>query len=202
MRANPGRTPGGTRAARGALAGQRILMVIAPSGFRDEELFEPQQIFTGHGAKVEIASTCATPAEGMLGARVTPDLVLAKVDPYAYAAIVVVGGTGAPAYLWESGLLHAILRRAHAEGIPLGAICLSSAVLARADLLRGRRATVYGEPRAKHELRRGGATYVAQDVVVDQGIVTASGPAATHEFADAIVHEIERSRVPPRAREG
>ncbi len=156
-----------------SLEGRHVLMVIAPTDFRDEELLEPKAFFEAEGAVVEIVSTTAGLARGMQGADVKPDLTVEAADPDRYAAIV--GGARAPTYLWENGTLHALLRVTHADGIPVAAICLSGAVAARAGLLRGLRATVYGLPRAKHELLRGGALYVEEDVVVAGGVVTAAG---------------------------
>jgi protease I len=169
------------------LKDRHVLMVIAPSDFRDEELLEPKALFEAEGAVVEIASITADVARGMLGAEVKPDLALSAVDPHRYAAIALVGGAGAPAHLWGDHTLHAVLRIAREDGTPIGAICLSPAALARAGLLHGVRATVYGDRRAKHELERGGALYVDEHVVSDQGIVTAAGPRDARAFARALV---------------
>lgn len=166
-------------------------MVIAPSDFRDEELLEPKARFEAEGAIVEIASTRTGIARGMLGAEVKPDLALSTVDPHRYAAIAIVGGSGAPANLWDNHALHSLVRIAREDGTPIGAICLAPAVLARAGLLRGVRATVYGQPRAKHELERGGALYVEEGVVSDQGIVTAAGPADARAFGEALVQLVQ-----------
>jgi protease I len=186
-----------------SLDGRHILMVIAPANFRDEELLEPKAVFEAHGAVVEIASTTTGIARGMLGAQVKPDLTIAAADPHRYGAIVLVGGSGAPTYLWEYGRLHSLLRLERDDGTPIGAICLAPAALARAGLLRGKvRATVYGDPRAKHELLRGGALYVEEDVVVDGGIVTAAGPHAARPFAEAVVRSILEPPAPSARRAG
>jgi len=164
-----------------------VLMVIAPADFRDEELLEPKALFEAGGAAVEVASTTTDVARGMLGAEVTPDLALSEVDPHRYVAIAIAGGTGAPTHLWGDAALHALLRTARDRGTPIGAICLSPAVLARAGLLRGVRATVYGDEAARRELERGGAIHVGGHVVSDQGIVTAAGPRDAGAFARALL---------------
>jgi PfpI family intracellular protease len=170
------------------LKARHVLMVVAPTDFRDEELLQPKSLFEAEGAVVEVASTTRDVVRGMLGAEVKPDITLSAVDPHRYAAIALVGGSGAPTYLWDNHTLHALLRIARDGGTPIGAICLSPAALARAGLLRGVRATVYGDQRAKHELERGGALYVEEHVVSDQGIVTAAGPRDARAFAEALVH--------------
>jgi len=43
---------------------------------------------------------------------------------------------------------------------------------------------------AKHELERGRALYVDDDIIVDHGFVTASGPHAARAFADAVVRAV------------
>jgi protease I len=54
-------------------------------------------------------------------------------------------------------------------------------------VLQGRRATVYPVPRAVLELKKAGATYVGDPVVVDGTIVTASGPEAAAAFGAALI---------------
>ncbi len=179
-----------------SLEGRRFLMVVAPTEFQDQELLEPKGIFESHGARVEVAST--TPAaRGELGTELVPDVVMAASElataatgPGPYDAIVVVGGRGAPASLWEHGVLHALLRLARAEGAVIGATSLATPVLARAGLLQGVHATVFGLPHAKHELLRGGALYVDEPIVADQGVITASGAQAARAFAEAMARAV------------
>ena len=134
-----------------------------------------------------VASTRPGTAEGMLGARVAIDCTVWQADAAQYDALAIAGGAGSPAHLWDSTPLVALVRAFHAAGKPVGAICLSGAVLARAGVLQGRRATVYPVPRAILELKKAGATYVGEPVVVDGPFVTASGPEAALAFGEALV---------------
>lgn len=164
-----------------------ILYVIAPERFRDEELLEPKRALEHAGHHVTIASTRSCTASGMLGARV-PAAAFSETADKTWDAIVVAGGSGSPDHLWDfQPLLTAIKRQ---EGV-VGAICLSGAVLARAGVLSGKRATVYASPRALAELKRAGATYVDEPVVTDGSIVTASGPEAAPAFGAALVQLLE-----------
>lgn len=169
------------------LSGRTILMVICPENFRDEELFKPKEIFEKEGATVKIASRSLSPARGMLGGTAKPDLLISDAQAEDYDAVVVVGGGGSPEYLWPDEKLHSLLRRADAQGKVIGAICLSGAALARAGLLRGRRATVYRTKESLKELEKGGAKYTSEDVVTDGRVVTASGPHVAAEFGHAIM---------------
>ena len=178
------------------LSGCRILMVVPPRDFRDEELFVPKGCFETEGAAVDVASTVAGPAQGTLGAVVMPPAVVTQADPASYAAVIVVGGAGTPDALWDHGGLHAFLRVAFGGGAVVGASCAAAVVLAHAGLLRGVRATAGGDPRARKELVRTGARFINDDVIVDGRIVTASSHDAARAFAGAVVRVVHATRQP------
>ena len=166
---------------------RRILCVIAPERFRDEELAEPKRALEAAGHQVTVASTRKGEALGMLGARVVPDVTIAQARAEDIDLLVIAGGAGAPQHLWDSAPLAALARSVHAAGRPVAAICLAPPVLARAGVLAGRRATTFPTERALAELKRGGATYVREPVVRDGTIITASGPEAAEAFGAALV---------------
>ncbi|MBI1848902.1 MAG: DJ-1/PfpI family protein [Planctomycetes bacterium] len=174
----------------GKLAGKKVLMVVAPDQFRDEELLEPKRILETAGATVKVASTKASAAKGMLGATVKPDLVLSAARPDEYDAVVVVGGMGSPKYLWGDASLHDVLRKTFAAGRVIGGICLSGAALARAGVLREKEATVYKTPDSLAELSEGGARFVDKPVIVSGNVITANGPQAATAFGNALVQAI------------
>ncbi len=161
---------------------------MAPERFRDEELLEPKRLLEAGGATVTVASTRPGPASGMLGAKVAVACTVQQADAAAYDALALAGGSGSPSHLWDSAPVQALAKAFHQAGKPVAAICLSGAVLARAGVLQGRRATVYPTERAVLELKRGGARYVAEPVVADGNILTASGPEAATAFGAALLH--------------
>ena len=172
-------------------AARRILYIIAPERFRDEELAEPRRALEAAGHHVTIASTRAGEATGMLGARIRPDATIAMVSGDDFDCLAIAGGAGAPQHLWDSAPLAALVALGYAAGKTLAAICLAPPVLARAGVLAGRRATTFPSARALIELRRGGATYVRESVVRDGTILTASGPEASEAFGAALVQLVE-----------
>lgn len=139
------------------------------------------------GVVVTVVSTRSGTATGMLGARVAVACTVRQAQATAYDALVLAGGSGSPAHLWDSAPLQALTRAFHLAGKPVAAICLSGAVLARAGVLQERRATVYPTERAILELRRGGARYVADPIVEDGNVLTASGPEAATAFGTALL---------------
>jgi protease I len=167
-----------------------VLYVIAPERFRDEELIEPRRLLEQRGVAVTVASTHPGTATGMLGARVAVGCTVRRADAAEYDALAIAGGAGSPTHLWDDAPLQALVRAFCGAGKPVGAICLSGAVLARAGVIGGRRATVYPLARAILELKRAGANYQADPVVVDGNIVTASGPEAAAAFGTALIAQL------------
>jgi protease I len=165
----------------------KILIVIAPEKFRDEELAEPVAAFTAAGIGYDIASTRRGTCTGMLGAKATATLCLDDIDPKAYDGLIIVGGAGAQAHLWDDEMLQPIVRFFHDKMKPVGAICLAPVVLARAGILKGKKATYFESPVSFREMKAGGAVLVDEPVVADTRIVTANGPAAAKAFADTVI---------------
>lgn len=171
------------------MAGEKVLMVIAPENFRDEELLHTKEELERAGAKVTIAST-KTAAKGLLGARATPDIKLEQVSVDDYDAIVFVGGPGASVYFNDKRAL-SMASEAFGKGKKTCAICIAPTILANAGVLKGKRATVWdGDYVRKIESK--GATYTRKPVEVDGNVITANGPEAAREFGRTIAKELAR----------
>ncbi|MCD6127529.1 MAG: DJ-1/PfpI family protein [Methanomicrobia archaeon] len=166
----------------------KILMIIAPKDFRDEELSVPEEIFEKNGYRVYIAST-EKEATGMLGKRVSVDYLLEDVDISEYDALVIVGGSGSRYYLWNNRKLIDMVKKAYNEDRVVAAICLSPVVLANSGILKGKEATVFPDPEAVSILKKY-AIYKNENVVVSGRIVTASSPKYAKNFAESILEKI------------
>ncbi|MDI6807127.1 MAG: DJ-1/PfpI family protein [Candidatus Aenigmarchaeota archaeon] len=166
------------------LEGKSVLMVIAHSGFRDEEFQEPYNILTKAGARVTIASSSLEEATGMLGKRVKPDILLSKANIDEYNAIVFVGGVGSSEYFNNSVALN-LVKSAYGKGKVIAAICIAPSTLANAGILEGKRVTSYLSE--KSNLEASGAVYTGRNVEVDGNIITAKGPEVAREFGNKIV---------------
>jgi len=169
---------------------KKVLMIIAPRDFRDEEYQEPKAILERKGVKVVVASTAAGTARGMFGMQVTPDTTVDKVNPAEFDAVVVVGGSGSQTYLWNNSKVQKIVQALYQKGGLVTAICISPVVLAKAGLLKGRKATVFRTSATIDELKKGGAVISDAPVVVDGKIITGIGPEAAREFALKIVESL------------
>ncbi len=172
-----------------AMDKEDILMVIAPSKFRDEELFETKEVLENNGYSTRIASTMKEEAMGMLGGTITPELSFDEVDVDQYVAVVLVGGMGVEENgLYENQNLIDMVNLAGAMNLVIGAICIAPRILAAAELLEnGKKVTCYNDEKTKDMVKEAGGEYTGNPVEVDGRIVTADGPGSAKEFGEKLV---------------
>jgi protease I len=166
----------------------RVLMVIAPEVFRDEEYAEPKGVLESRGAVVTTASLRAGECRGKLGMTAHATTSIADAAGESWDAVVFVGGGGAQV-LFDDADAHELARQAASAGSVLGAICIAPSVLAHAGLLSGVRATAF--PSQKDDLIAHGALWDEGPVVTDGRIVTANGPEAADKFGRALADALE-----------
>jgi len=167
----------------------RVLMIIAPKDFRDEELLHTKEELERAGAKVTVTSSKAGEARGMLGARVTPNITLDRVKVDDYDAVVFVGGSGSAVYFKDNRAI-SIASEAFSKGKVVCAICIAPVILGNAGVLKGKRATVWPD-KCIQIIESKGATYTGKPVEVDGNVITASGPEAAREFGHAIAKALK-----------
>jgi protease I len=169
----------------------KILMVLSPKQYQEDELNVPRDYFQKMGYSVVLASKGVTTATGMNGESVQIDLNLKDVKLSDYVALIFVGGEGIYSLrLHEDPDYRALAKSTNAEKKLMGAICLGPWILADAGLLNGKRATASETDHIKSK----GAIVSDEAVVRDGNIITANGPYASQEFAEAIVSALEAGR--------
>ncbi len=172
------------------IKGKKIAVVIAFREFRDEEYFIPKQILESAGAEVKTVSTSMGEAIGKLGGEAGVDLLIGDLKPVDYDAVLFIGGPGAANFI-DNETCHRISRETVENNKVLGAICIAPAILAKAGVLNNKKATVWSsvlDKSAVKILKNSGAVYQSDSVVVDGKLVTADGPSAVKEFAEAIIN--------------
>jgi len=172
---------------------KKILMIIPPEKYRDEELDIPKEYFESHGFGVVIASTKKGECHSMFGKHIESNLSMKEVDVNDYAAICFVGGGGTPLVRSEKESTK-IATEGVGAGKVMGAICWAPTILAKAGVLNGKKATVwhghdpeYGTT-TDEVLEKFGAAVGSEGLVIDGRIVTADGPANAKGFAEAVVN--------------
>lgn len=173
------------------LAEKRVA-IVATNGFKDSELTEPLRAVREHGAEVEVVSTHTGTIRGEHGYEMIVSRDTAGASAEDYDALILPGGVhnGDTLRLDEHAV--ALVRSFFDQHKPVAAICHGGWILADADVLRGRKVTSY--PSLKTDLRNAGATWVDEEVVVDQGLVTSRTPADLPAFNAKLVEEIAEGR--------
>jgi deglycase len=164
----------------------RVLLVVTPTQFRDEEVFQTRSALEKAGARVRIGSLATRTCHGMLGGTIEADVAIADAQAGDFDALVLAGGSSVPTLFWKDKALGALVSAMAESGKVVAAIGLSTVVLAKAGLLEGKRATVYYLPEALEELNNAGAKYVREPVVVEGRLITAEGPGSVNDLASAL----------------
>lgn len=157
---------------------KRVLFIIAPKEFRDDELTIPKERLESEGIEVDVASTTTERIKGIMGTTVEPDMDIHDIDPKKYEYMVVIGGPGASKLGMDRDVVMTLRQAKN-----VGGICLGTVPLATAGLLKDKNATTYETPDTLRLFKNVGATYIEEDVVIDGTTITASGPDAIREFA-------------------
>lgn len=171
---------------------KKIAIIIAFRDFRDEEYFLPKEIFEKAGAEIKTVSTQLGIARGADGGEVKIDLKIDDLKVADFDALVFIGGPGMVKNV-NSEIHQKIAKETISAGKVLGAICIAPAILAKAGVLSGKKATVWSSPLDKSAikiLQEGGANFQEEPVVVDQNIITGNGPLAAKEFAEKIIEAL------------
>jgi protease I len=161
----------------------KILMIIPPERFRDEELFVTKEVLTTTGHQVTTASIVSGIIKGSRGGSITADILITDVKITDYQAVVFVGGGGSKLYFHNADV-QKIARQTYQNGQVVAAICLAPVILANAGILDGVKATVAGTE--SKTIVNQGAIYTGPGVMVDKKIVTANGPKSSQLFAAEI----------------
>jgi protease I len=119
---------------------------------------------------------------------------LADAKPQEFDALLIPGGLMNPDTLRSTEEALEFVRHFFRQGKPVAAICHAAWVLIDAEVVSGRTLTSW--PAIKTDVRNAGATWVDQDVVVDNGLVTSRKPDDIPAFNDKMIEEFGEGRHP------
>jgi len=176
------------------LINKKVVMIVASEGFRDEEYLVPKKVLENRGVEVKTASNKLGIAQGADGAETKVDLLIQDINLSDFDAIIFVGGPGALNNL-DNEISYNLIKKTIEEDKPLAAICISPVILAKAGILKNKKATVWSSISDKSPIKileENGALYQKENVVIDGKIITANGPLAAKEFGEAIVNLLEK----------
>ncbi|MEZ5461444.1 type 1 glutamine amidotransferase domain-containing protein [Dokdonella sp.] len=182
------------------IQGKKIA-ILATHGFEESELTSPRDALKAAGATVQVVS----PESGELqafrhlekGVKVAVDKGLGEARAEDYDAVVLPGGLFNPDQLRVNEDALKFVKAFVKAGKPVAAICHGPWILADAGVLKGRKVT--SVPTIRKDIENAGATWVDEEVVVDNGIVSSRTPKDLEAFNAKLIEEIGEGKHERRA---
>ncbi len=171
----------------------KVALIIAFQDFRDEEYFIPKEKLEKAGFETKTVSTSKGKAMGSLGGETEAEILISELNVLEFDAVLFLGGPGAHKMI-DNENCHRIARETLDGEKILGAICIAPTILARAGVLKGRKATVWRSNMDKSAvkiLESSGAIYTPDSLTEDGNIITASGPSLAEVFAKKIISKLQ-----------
>ncbi len=168
------------------MASKKILVVLPPRDFDENEFFTLKRMCETRGHKVSVASIASGAIESSRGISVLVDVRLQDVKTYEYDAVIFMGGDGARIYFDDP---QARKLASDVKYKTLGATGNATVLLSQAGVLSKKKVT------APYEwadwIVRGGATFTGRPLEIDDKLITAQSPALAETFANALLKTIE-----------
>ena len=177
------------------LTGKKIAILVE-NGFEQVEMTKPRQALNDAGAQTFLVSPNSDQVQGWnhydQGDKFPVDVQLDNANPNDYDALMLPGGTMNPDQLRMNEKAVQFIKSFFEAGKPVAAICHGPWTLVEADVVKGRTVTSWSS--LKTDLKNAGATWVDQEVVVDQGLVTSRNPNDIPAFVSKMIEEFAEGK--------
>ena len=187
----------------GELQGKRIA-ILAADMVEEVELVEPRRALDEAGATTELVSLKQGKIQSFhdgdlsLGEKYAVDKTVEEVGADGYDALMLPGGVGNPDKLRMDENAVAFVRDFFEAGKPIGVICHGPWTLVEAGVVRDR--TITSWPSLQTDIRNAGGTWVDQEVVVDNGLVSSRKPDDIPAFNKKLIEEVAAGSRQPAGR--
>ena len=170
------------------LSGKKVA-IIATDYFEEPELVKPRDALREAGAEVRVYSKTGEAIQAMQGdvnmtQKVEVDGRFEDVDVAAVDAVLVPGGTVNADRIRVEPKAQEIVRTAMEQKKILAVICHGPWLLVSAGLVRGRSLASYFT--LADDVRNAGGTWVDEEVVIDDNLITSRNPNDIPAFVKAI----------------
>jgi protease I len=171
------------------LSGKKVA-VLVEHGFEQVELTQPVEALKEQGADVSIISK-HDKVKGWQhvkwGDELKADVLLEKARAQEFDALLLPGGVMNPDKLRMDPKAVSFVKHFVESGKPIAAICHGPWTLIETGLIRGKKMTSW--PSLKTDLINAGASWIDQEVVVDNGLITSRKPDDIPAFNKKMIEE-------------
>jgi protease I len=178
------------------LTGKRIAF-LATDMVEQVELTEPWKAVEQAGGSPELVSLTDGEIQGFdhydKAERFPVDRTVEEASVDDYDGLVLPGGVGNPDTLRIHENAVAFVREFVERGKPVAVICHGPWTLVEADVVRGRTLTSW--PSLRTDIRNAGGTWVDQEVVTDENLISSRKPDDLPAFCSTLVEEFARTPV-------
>ncbi len=174
----------------------KIIAILVTDGFEQVEFTKPKEAVENAGAKVHVISLEGGKIQGFNHAEKADqfdvDKTVDSVNAADYDGLILPGGVHNPDTLRTNEKAVSFVRDFFTQHKPVAAICHGPWTLIEAGVVKGR--TVTSWPSLKTDLENAGATWVDEEVHVDQGLVTSRNPDDIPAFCAKAVEEFAEGK--------
>ncbi len=169
----------------------KSIAILVENGFEQVELTGPKKALEAAGARTSIVSPASGKVKGWQhtdwGDEFPVDVSLEEADPGSFDGLLLPGGVLNPDKLRRNERALEFVRAFFEAGKPVAAICHGPWTLIDAGVVEGRKLTSYES--IQTDLKNAGATWVDEEVVVDNGLVTSRKPDDIPAFNRKMIEE-------------
>lgn len=170
----------------------KTIAIIATDGFEESELFKTKELLEAAGAQTKVISlkkgSIKAWSKTDWGKSIQVDEVITNASSDDYDGLLIPGGVMNPDKLRTVPEVIQFVKEFILEGKPVAAICHGPWVLIETGLIDD--CTVTSWPSLKSDLQNAGATWLDQEVIVDQGIITSRKPEDIPAFSKKFIEQI------------
>jgi len=174
----------------GKLDGKKIAFLFT-DGVEQVELEKPAEAVKNEGGEVEYVTLESGEVQAFnhldKADTIKVETAVSEAQVDDYDGLVLPGGVANPDFLRADEDAVNFVRSFVEQAKPIGVICHGPWTLVEADVLKGRKITSW--PSLKTDIRNAGGTWVDEEVVVDQGLVSSRKPDDLPAFCAKLVEE-------------
>jgi protease I len=169
----------------------KSIAILAEDMYEDLELWYPYYRLIEEGAKVKIIGPEVKVYQSKHGYPVQSDLKADEASIDEFDGIIIPGGF-APDRLRRYPSVLKLVRDIFEKGGVVASICHGGWVTISAGIMNGKRAT--GVSAIKDDLINAGATYLDQEVVVDNNLITSRTPKDLPAYLPAVIAAFKKMK--------